>query len=371
MKTIVLLNCHGDDVFCFRKEIVEALLDKGYKVVLSCPEHKRLDYFRTMKNVVIEDVSIDRRGKNPIRDLKLLFEYVSLYRKHNPDVVCSFTIKPNVYGSIAADMMGIPHINNITGIGSGYLNGGIVKSIVKLLYRLALRKSNMVFFQNEDNQEIALKAKIISEDIPHQIIPGSGVNLDRFAYQKNQNHDGSVVFNYIGRVMKDKRIDDYLKAAIIVKEKHPNVVFNIIGFIEDAESHYLSELQQLESQDIIHYCGCVDDVCPFIYASDAIIHPSAYGEGISNVLLETAACGRAVITTDVPGCIDCVEDGVTGLVYHVKDVTQLVDKIEQFIAMPPLQRMKMGEEGRKKVERMFDRNMVVDAYIQQISKILN
>ena len=183
--------------------------------------------------------------------------------------------------------------------------------------------------------------------------------------------DFSLVFNYIGRVMKDKRIDDYLEAARIIKEKHPNVVFNIIGFIEDAESHYLLELQQLESQGIIHYCGSVDDVRPLIYASDAVIHPSAYGEGISNVLLETAACGRAVITTDVPGCKDCVEDGVTGLMYHAKDVAQLVNKIEQFISMVPELRMKMGEAGRKMVESKFDRNMVVDAYIQLISETLN
>ena len=251
------------------------------------------------------------------------------------------------------------------------MNGGFVKSIIKLLYRLALRKSKMVFFQNEDNQEIALKSKMISEKIPHQIIPGSGVNLGRFAYQKNENDCKNVVFNYIGRVMKDKRIDDYLKAAIIVKEKHHHVVFNVIGFVEETESHYLPEIQQLETQGTIHYCGSVDDVRPLIYASDALVHPSAYGEGVSNVILETAACGRAVITTDVPGCKDCVEDGVTGLMYHAKDVRQLVAKIEKFISMSAVERIKMGEEGRKMVEKKFDRNIVVDAYVQQISQILN
>lgn len=184
MKTIALLNCHGDDVFCFRREIIESLVEKEYKVVLSCPEHERLNYFRTMKNIVIEDVSIDRRGKNPIKDIKLIVDYLRLYRKHRPDVVCTFTIKPNVYGSLTADMMGIPHINNITGIGSGYLNGGIVKDVVKLLYRIALRKSKIVFFQNKDNLHIALKTRMISENNPHKIIPGSGVNLDRFAFQK-------------------------------------------------------------------------------------------------------------------------------------------------------------------------------------------
>lgn len=367
-KTVALLNCHGDDVFCFRKEIIEVLVSKGYRVVLSCPESHRLDVFRNDDNIFIEDVDIDRRGTNPIKDIKLLFHYVWLFRKYKPNMVCAFTIKPNIYGSIAADILKIPHINNITGLGSGFQNGGWVQKIVKCLYKLALRKSKVVFFQNTENEEIAMKAHLLSDYVPHQCIPGSGVNLLRFRCEYNMmgNDKKNVVFNYIGRVLKDKRIDDYLEAAEIIKHRHANTTFKVIGFIEQTEIHYLELLKDMEERGIIQYCGSVDDVRPFIYGADAIIHPSSYGEGISNVLLETAASGRVIITTNIPGCKDCVDDGVSGFIYPAENVSELVMKIEQFIALSPIERQQMGWYGRKKVEREFDRNIVVNAYLKEI-----
>lgn len=368
MKKVALLNCHGDDVYCFRKEIIDALVAKGCMVILSCPESSRLDYFRGQDNVIIEDVYIDRRGTNPIKDLKLLYDYIRLFKKHKPDVVCTFTIKPNVYGSIAADMLGIPHINNITGLGSGFQNGGFVQRVVKILYRTALRKSKKVYFQNQENQKVALQTGLVNEKIPFECIPGSGVNLTRFEYKKKDSADDVVVFNYIGRVLKDKRIDDYLDAAKVIKAKYPNTQFNIIGFIEHTEIHYKKLLEELERDGIVHYCGSVDDVRPLVYASDAIVHPSSYGEGISNVLLESAACGRAAITTDIAGCRDCVEDGITGYIYEPENVTQLVDKIEHFINLPSEERKRMGTLGRKKVEMEFNRQVVVDKYLREINK---
>lgn len=366
MKKIALLNCHGDDVFCFRKEIIDALVKKGCLVILSCPESSRLDCFRGQDNIIIEDVYIDRRGTNPVKDIKLLMDYVRLFKKHRPDVVCTFTIKPNVYGSIAADLLGIPHINNITGLGSGFQNGGFVQSVVKFLYRVALRKSIKVFFQNRENQDIALKTGLVSKKTPYKCIPGSGVNLTRFEYKEKEYTDEKIVFNYIGRVLKDKRIDDYLDAAKAVKKKYPNAFFNIIGFIEPTEFHYQKLLKELEEHNIIHYCGSVDDVRPLVYASDAIIHPSSYGEGISNVLLETAACGRAIITTNIAGCKDCVDDNISGFVYQAENVDQLISKIETFIEMTPEVRKTMGIHGRKKVEKEFDRNIVVNAYLKEL-----
>lgn len=369
MRTIALLNCHGDDVYCFRKEVIDSLVSRGDRVILSCPESRRLDCFRGNDNIVIEDVTIDRRGTNPFRDFKLLLDYLRLFKKYHPDVVCLFTIKPNVYGSIAADFLRIPHINNITGLGSGFQNGGIVQRIVKLLYKRALKKSKMVFFQNMDNQQTALDAGLVNEKIPYRCIPGSGVNLKRFQVADGKSDD-NVAFNYIGRVLKDKRIDDYLDAAKTIKKSYPNTVFNIIGFIEPTEMHYKNLLAELESNSIIHYCGSVDDVRPYVNASDAIIHPSSYGEGISNVLLETAASGKAIITTDVPGCKDCVDDGVSGFIYHAEDIDSLVQTIEKFLALSPEERKNMGLAGRRKVEKEFDRQIVVDAYLDITEQII-
>ena len=366
MRKIALLNCHGDDVFCFRKEIIDALVGKGCQVILSCPESSRLDCFRNNDHIIIEDVDIDRRGTNPVKDFKLLMHYVRLFKKHRPDVVCTFTIKPNVYGSMAADMLGIPHINNITGLGSGFQNGGFVQRVVKVLYRMALRKSVKVFFQNQENQAVAIQTGLVNEKIPYECIPGSGVNLSRFEYKDNTCQDGKVVFNYIGRVLKDKRVDDYIDAAKAIKTKYENVTFNIIGFVEPTELHYQTLLKELEEKGIVHYCGSVDDVRPLIYASDVIIHPSSYGEGISNVLLESAACGRAAITTDIAGCRDCVANGVTGYIYEPENVAQLVEIIEQFLALTPEQRKEMGKAARMKVEKEFDRNIVVNAYMKEL-----
>lgn len=368
-KTIAFLNCHGDDVYCFRKEVIDALVANGYRVILSCPASHRLDCFRNNESIVVEDIKIDRRGTNPFHDLKLLLDYIKLYKRHKPDVVCAFTIKPNVYGSLASDILGIPHINNITGLGSGFQNGGLIQRVVIRLYRKALKRSKMVFFQNMENQQIAIEAKLLGEGVPYKCIPGSGVNLERFIVSPKDSEDG-VVFNYIGRVLKDKRIDDYLDAARIIKQKHNNVIFNIIGFIEPTEIHYKRLLEELEQKGVIHYCGSVDDVRPYVKASDAIIHPSSYGEGISNVLLESAASGKAIITTDISGCKDCVDDGVSGFIYHAEDVSQLVDKIEKFIALTPQQRMDMGLAGRRKVEKEFDRKIVVNAYLQEVKRIV-
>ena len=368
MKTVVLLNCHGDDVFCFRKEIIEALIERGCKVILSCPEHHRLDYFRGMKDVFIEDVDIDRRGTNPFKDVKLIWDYYRLFKKYRPDIVCTFTIKPNVYGSLAADMLDIPHINNVTGIGSGYKNGGLIRRVVILLYKVALRKSQMVFFQNKENMQVALASGMISSDIRCRVIPGSGVNLTHFAYKEKKTTD-KVVFNYIGRVMKDKCVDDYLEAAVVISKKYPQTLFNVVGFVEKSEGHYKDKLAALEKEGIIQYYGSVDDVRPLIYESDAIIHPSSYGEGISNVLLETAACGRACITTNVEGCRDCVDDGVSGYVYQAGSIFQLCKCIERFIALSPDEKKKMGAAGRQKVENNYDRSIIVDEYMKVIGAI--
>lgn len=368
MKTIALLNCHGDDVFCFRKEIIDTLVVKGYNVLLSCPESDRLDCFRNNPHIFIEDVYIDRRGTNPFKDLKLTYDYWKLFRKYRPDVVCTFTIKPNLYGSYAADLLGIPHINNITGLGSGFVNGGLVQKIVKILYRVALRKTVKVFFQNKENQQTAINTGLVGKNTPHECIPGSGVNLTRFHYTPKEDN-GKIVFNYIGRVLKDKRVDDYIEAARIIKKKYDSVEFNIIGFVEPTELHYNNLLKELENDGIVHYCGSVNDVCPLINASDAIIHPSSYGEGMSNVLLETAASGRAIITTHISGCKECVNDEESGYIYPAENVKELVNRIEKFIALTPEERTAMGLAGRKKVEAEFDRNVVVNKYLEEIASL--
>lgn len=368
-KVVAMLNCHGDDVVCFRKEIIDELEKQGYLVVLSCPESDRLDVFRGKESVIVEPVTIDRRGTNPIKDIGLFRSYCKLYKKYKPDVVLAFTIKPNIYGSIAARRYKIPYVNNITGLGSGFDSSWLIRQVIIHLYRFALKKSECVYFQNEENAKIVKKCKIVRNQ-ECQVIPGSGVNLKKFEYKEYKQRN-KMVFNYIGRVMKEKSIDDYLACAKKIHQCCENVEFNIIGFIEDTEQEYVAILQQLENEGVISYKGSQNDVRPFIEECDAIIHPSFYGEGMSNVLLETAAVGRALITTDIAGCREVVSEGENGYLYAPQNIEELVECVKRFIELPYEQRKKMSKKSREIVEKNFSREIVVKKYQDIVARCVN
>lgn len=368
---VALITNHDDDVYCFRRELIVAMRKAGYHVLISCPYGEKLEL---MKNIRFkyDNVYIDRRGTNPLSDFKLLVHYRRMLCRYRPDVVLTYTSKPNVYASLAAASLGIPYMNNVTGLGSVLGMGTVMKTFVMTLFKLAFRKSTCVFFQNEDNMNSALKQGMVYGD--YQLIPGSGVNTECFALQDypdggNGIGGDTIVFNYIGRVLHEKGVDDYIEAAKRIKIKYPNTEFNIIGFIEPTERHYEEELKKLEEQKIVIYRGQQKDVKPFIKRAHAIIHPSTYGEGMSNVLLENASSGRFLITTDNPGCKETVLDGNTGFLYHGGDVDGLVERIEEFLALDNQKRKEMGRNGRNYVKENFSRDIVVNAYLERIRKI--
>lgn len=241
------------------------------------------------------------------------------------------------------------------------------------LFKLAYQKSACMMFQNATNMQVAIDAGMVKGD--YKLIPGSGVNTDRYPLQPYPDGgDGksgaSVVFNYIGRVLKDKRVDDYIEAAKRIKKEYPQTEFNILGFIEPTESHYESELKELGEKSIVIYRGSQKDIKPFVRRAHCTIHPSTYGEGMSNVLLESASSGRFLITTDNPGCQETVEDGKTGFIYHGEDVDALVDVIKRFLVLSNETRKKMGEAGRQRVQDNFSREIVVKAYKSKIKELL-
>lgn len=228
-------------------------------------------------------------------------------------------------------------------------------------------------FQNSTNMKLALDSGMIKGD--YKLIPGSGVNTERYPLQPypegGNGVDGEpVVFNYIGRILHDKGVDDYIEVAKRIKKKYPNTEFNMLGFVEPTENHYEKELEELGKQDIVKYRGSQNDVKPWITRAHAIIHPSTYGEGMSNVLLENASSGRFIITTDNPGCQETVVDGESGYIYHGGDVDDLVKKIERFLEIDNDTRMLMGKAGRRYVEENFSRSIVVEAYKEKIKEIL-
>ena len=372
-KIIALITNNDDDVYCFRKELIEAIIQNGYRMLISCPYGEK---FELMKDVpyIYDDPVIDRRGTNVFADFKLYRHYYKLFRKYRPDVVLTYTSKPNVYASVAARQMKIPYINNVTGLGSVLKKTGVMRAFIMELFKIAYRGAVCVMFQNSTNMKLAVDSGMVKGE--YKLIPGSGVDTERYPLQPypdgGDGIDGDkIVFNYIGRILYDKGVDDYIEAAKRIKRKYPNTEFNMIGFIEPTEMHYKEKLARLEKEGILIYRGSQKDVKPFIARAHAIIHPSTYGEGMSNVLLENASSGRFIITTDNPGCRETVQNNETGFIYHGGDVDELVKVIEKFLVMDNQIRKKKGIYGRRYVEDNFSRNIVVEAYLEKIRDVLS
>ena len=377
---VALLTNNDDDVYCFRLELIQAILNEGYRMLISCPDGPKFealeDDFGLKKNrdFIYDDPEIDRRGTNVVNDGKLMLHYYKLFKTHKPSVILTYTAKPNVYASLVASWLHIPVINNVTGFGSVLNEKGLKQKFIMWLFKLAYTKSACIMFQNSTNMELAKKMGMVKGD--YKLIPGSGVALDRFPVQEypdggNGIEGPTVVFNYIGRILHDKGVDDYIEAAKRIKAKYPNTEFNMIGFIEPTENHYEKELEELGKQGIVYYRGSQKDIRPWIKRSHCIIHPSTYGEGMSNVLLENAASGRPIITTDNPGCQDTVDDGISGLIYHGGNVEELYEKIVFILCyMSNNERKQWGIEGRKKMINEFSRNYVIVSYLEKIRYLI-
>lgn len=370
---IALVTNNDDDVYCFRKEIIDSLIKNGYSVLISCPYGEKLKLIDDIE-YIYDDPVIDRRGTSVTADAKLFFHYMSVLKKYRPDVVLTYTVKPNVYCGIASHFLKIPVISNVTGFGSVLQKSGMIRKFIMTLFKISFRRSECVMFQNSTNMRLAEESGMVKGG--RLLIPGSGVNTDRFPFIKYPDggdgiNGGKVVFNYIGRILKEKGVDVYIEAAKRIRKKYPNTEFNMLGFIEPTEIHYEKELKELEKDGIIRYFGSQNDVRPFIALSHATIHPSMYGEGMSNVLLESASSGRPVITTDNPGCRETFIDSETGLLFKGGDADSLCNIIERFLSMPNEARAEMGARGREYIKSNFSRDIVADAYLKKIGEILS
>lgn len=360
MKILVLAN-FGMGLYNFRRELLEELIKQQHEVYISLPSD---DYVPKLEEIGCKfiDTQIERRGTNPIKDFKLLLNYIKIIRKVRPNIVLTYTIKPNVYGGIACSITKTPYITNITGLGTSLENKSIIQKFTLTLYKLGLRRASTVFFQNKTNQIFFKENGIIKKK--SQLIPGSGVNLEQHIYEDYPIKGNDVSLLFIGRIMKAKGIDELLEAAERIKGHHPNIHFHLVGGMEE---NYTRKLSDLQNSDIIKYHGQQKDIHSFINESHAIILPSHH-EGLANVLLESASTGRPVLASKVPGCIETFDDGITGIGFEVKNVDSLVEAILKFINLSYEQKKEMGIAGRKKVEMEFDRNIVVKAYIDEIKK---
>lgn len=363
-KRILILVNHDVVIYNFRKELVERLLKEGYVIYISSPYGERIDLL-IKKGCQYIETPISRHGKNPLTDIKLFNFYIKMMKKVKPNVVLTYTIKPNIYGGMACEFLNIPYIGNITGLGTAVENNGIIQGVTVFLYKLALRKINCLYFQNDENRQFFIKKEIALGK--HQLIPGSGVNLEEFKVLPYPT-DKKIEFVFISRIMKEKGIDQYIEAAKYIREKYSFTRFHVCGFCEE---EYEEKLKELEGKKILIYHGMIEDVREILKITHCTIHPSYYPEGISNVLLETCASGRPVITTDRSGCREVVENGINGYIIPPCDSKALKNKIEQFIILSSKEKKTMGLLGRKKVENQFNRQIVIESYMKEIKKIDN
>lgn len=360
MKILLLAN-DSTYVYNLRREVIEAMLAQGWQVAVVC-ERKQHWEDLTELGCRMLPLGVARHGKNPLQDVSLLRAYGRLLDAETPDVVLTYNIKPNVYGGMACAKRGIPYLVNVCGLGTPVENPGPMQLLTVTLYKLGVKKAACVFFQNQENEDFFNARRMAPGH--HHLLPGSGVNTARFALLPYPQGE-TVDFLFISRVMKEKGIDQYLEAAQAVHARHPETVFHILGGCDDET--YLQTLKQMESTGAIRYHGQQNSVLPFQQISACTVHPTYYPEGMSNVLLESAACGRPIITTDRSGCREIVEDGVNGFVCRQKDSADLIAQLEKFLALPWEKRREMGLAARRKVEREFDRQIVVEAYLQEIT----
>ena len=354
MSKILFLVNHATTLCNFRTELVDALRSDGHEIIISCPADPRLESFR-QKGCDLRDISLSRHGTNPFRELRLIAAYKRLLKDVRPDAVLSFTIKPNIYGAIACRRYGIPILPNITGLGGALENGGIIRTVTLSLYRYAFRKTHTVFFQNTENLRFFQEHRILCGR--HVLLPGSGVNLTRFTPLPSPSED-TVRFLFVGRMTAAKGIREYLEAAKRLQSTHPHTEFHMCGSCEDG---YRPLLEQAVRDGVIHYHGEVSDVRPLLRDVHCVVLPS-YHEGMANALLEAAASARPVIASDIPGCRETFDHGITGLSCQSRSAASLGETLEAFVSLPHEVKAAMGVAGRRKMESTFDRNLVIDAY---------
>ena len=365
-KKILILSNSFVGLHSFRKEVIQAICSKGYEVHISCPigqDKEKAEWFENIGCKII-DTQFNRQGTNPIADFKLMLYYRALIKKIRPSSVLSYTIKPNLYGGMACALIGVPQLANVTGLGAAVEYPGLMQKFTIFLYKIGLRKTKTVFFQNEDNMQYCISHGMVKGKT--RLIPGSGVNLEYHSLKDYPKEDEPIRFIFISRIRREKGIDEYLATAKAIKEKYPLTEFHVLG---GCEGNYQSQLKELHEKGIIIYHGKQPDVRPYIENVHCTIHPSFYPEGMSNVLLESCAAGRAVITTDRAGCREIVDDGINGYIVKQQDTVDLISKVEQFLSLPYENKKQMGLAARAKVEKEFDRQIVIDAYLDELDSI--
>lgn len=352
----------------FRSGVIRALVAQGYEVVAVAPED---DYASQLPELGCRYIPLpmDNKGTHPGRDFLLLARFYRLMRKERPHIFLGYTVKPNIYGSLAAGALGIGVINNVAGLGTVFSADGWLNKLVRGLYRVALSGSDRVFFQNKDDHQLFITGGLVKKSVTDRL-PGSGVDLEKFCPVPLPGRS-SVRFLLVARLLWDKGVGEFVTAARLLKDRGVNAEFCLLGFL-DVQNPTAISRQQVEdwvAEGVIRYLGVSDDVTKEITEADCLVLPSYYREGTPRTLLEAAAMARPIVTTDSVGCRDVVENGVNGYLCAPKDASDLADKMERVAVLSPIERQSMGRSGRKKVECEFDERIVIQKYLEAIELV--
>ena len=368
MKIAVVLNTSWN-IYNFRMGLIKALMGNGHEVHTIAP----IDPF-TEKLISIRchhhDLKMDSRGANPIKDFGLIVELRSIYKKVKPDIILHFTIKPNIYGTLAAATLGIPVINNVCGLGTVFLRGGIIASIAKKLYKFSFRHALKVFFQNQEDLQLFLDNGLVPEEAC-EILPGSGINISLFEPEPPKSNE-VFTFLLISRIIYDKGIVEFVDAIRILQSKGIKARFQLLGGIDPLHKSGIPEktISGWINKGLLEYLGKTENVIPYINAVDCVVLPS-YREGSPRSLMEAAALAKPIVTTNVAGCNQIVKDHHNGFLCQVKSATDLADKMIKMINLPKSKRFEMGANGRKKMELEFSEKVVINKYRTAINSTLS
>jgi len=369
MIRVAIVSNTSWSLFNFRFNLARAIKKAGYEVVLIAPYDEYSD--RLSEEFEYHNIYINNKGTNPKEDIKTTIDFYKLYKELKPDVVLHYTIKPNIYGTIACSMLGIKTINNIAGLGTLFIKQNFVTKIAKWLYKYSQSKASKIFFQNSDDFEM-----FTSEDLVDKrkcdILPGSGVDTGKFIPVEVEKEDDIFRFLLVARMLWDKGIGEYVEASKLIKAKYKNVEFQMLGFL-DVDNHSAVSKEQMQEwvdAGYVNYLGVSDNVKEEIAKANCIVLPSFYREGTPRVLLESASMAKPIITTDNVGCRDVVDDGVNGYLCEVRNVQDLAKKMEKMLNLNDEERSQMGKAGREKMIQEFDETIVIQKYLDTIQKII-
>lgn len=358
-KVLIIANC-ASGLYDFREDLIRKLITLNQKVYTSIPADEYVEELTSLGCKII-DTPVDRRGMNPVKDLKLLLNYNKIINEIKPDLVITYTIKPNVYGGLICRIKRIPYAINITGLGTTFQNDGMLKKFVTAMYKVSSKKAKVVFFENIENLEVFVNLGIVKKE-NIQLLNGAGVNLDKFSFKEYPENSKTIKFLFMGRVMAEKGVNELFDAMEKLYKNGYDFQLDVLG---NYEEDYEKIINKYENDGWLKYHGYQNDVRPFIEKAHCFVLPS-WHEGMANTNLECGAMGRPIITSNIHGCLEAVVDGKTGYLVEKKNANDLYEKIKRFIELPYDEKVKMGQASHDHIAEVFDKNKVVENTVERL-----